>query len=224
MAGDQASNKAGDCRRGDRVDGGVRPDAGHEESALPSERDRSGDLRVYRLAAGRGRSHCRLHPGAEGDESRSDGRSAARLTSMEGHTMLRKLFHRLRASLRRGKIEREMERELRIHLEMETEENIRRGMSEEEARRAALRSFGGVEQVKEAYRDLSRFRLVEGLWQDIRFSARLLLKQPGFLAVFGNHEGGVNLTGEGAAERIEALDVTANFFQTLGVNAIAGRL
>src|SRR5262245_10817318 len=44
------------------------------------------------------------------------------------------------------------------------------------------------------------------------------------VAVFGNHEGGVNLTGEGGTERIEALDVTANFFQTLGVNAIAGRL
>jgi predicted permease len=207
--------------------------------------------------------------------------------------MLRKLFHRLFASLRRGKIEREMERELRFHLEMETAENIRQGMSEEEARRAALRSFGGVEQVKETYRDLSRFRLVEELWQDVRFSSRLLLKQPGFLAVavltlalgigantaiftvvngvlirslpyrdpsqlvfiagpgidwqdpyseecawgwrnrvdifeqvvvFGNHEGGVNLTGEGEAERIEALDVSANFFQTLGVNAVAGRL
>jgi len=55
--------------------------------------------------------------------------------------MLRKLFHRLFASLRRGKIEREMERELRFHLEMETAENIRRGMSEEEARRIALLGF-----------------------------------------------------------------------------------
>src|SRR5262249_61570126 len=96
---------------------------------------------------------------------------------MEGHSMLRKLFHRLRASFRRGKIEREMERELRFHLEMETAKNVRRGMSDEEARRAAMRNFGGVEQVKEAYRDLSRFRLFEELWQDVRFSARLLLKQ-----------------------------------------------
>ena len=44
--------------------------------------------------------------------------------------MVRKLFHRLRASLRRGKVEREMGRELRFHLEMETAENIRRGMNE----------------------------------------------------------------------------------------------
>src|SRR5262249_38026774 len=97
--------------------------------------------------------------------------------------MLRKLFHRLRASLRRGKVEREMERELRFHLEMETAENMRRGMSEEDARRAALRSFGGVERVKEEYLDLSRFRWIGGVWQDVHFSARLLMKQPGFLAM-----------------------------------------
>ncbi|HEY7183132.1 MAG TPA: ABC transporter permease, partial [Blastocatellia bacterium] len=206
--------------------------------------------------------------------------------------MLRTLFHRLRASLRRGKVEREMERELRFHLEMETAENIRRGMTEDEARRAALRSFGGVERVKEEYLDLSRLRWIEGFWQDVRFSARLLLKHPGFLAVavltlalgigantaiftvvngvlirsppyrdpsqlvridgpgidwgnpnsdecawgwrnrvdifervaiFGNHEGGVNLTGAGGSERINALDVSANFFQTLGVSPVAGR-
>ncbi len=97
--------------------------------------------------------------------------------------MLRKQFHRLRASLRRGKIEREMDAEMRLHLEMETAENVRRGMSEEEARLAAQRSFGGVERVKEAYRDVSRIRWIEEFWQDAWYGARMLLKQPGFTIV-----------------------------------------
>src|SRR5215472_7218443 len=102
---------------------------------------------------------------------------------MEGHSMLRKLFHRLCASLRRGKIENELERELRFHLEMEVAENMRRGMSEEEARRAARISFGGVEQTKESYRDIARFRWIEDLWQDLHYGARMLLKNPGFTII-----------------------------------------
>jgi predicted permease len=94
--------------------------------------------------------------------------------------MLRKLFHRLRMSLRRRNVEREMDRELQFHLEMETAENIRRGMSEEEARRMAQLSFGGVERTKEAYRDIARFRRFEEFWQDLRYGARMLLKTPGF--------------------------------------------
>src|SRR5262252_1369532 len=96
--------------------------------------------------------------------------------------MLRKLFHRLRAGLRRRNIEREMDRELQFHLEMETAENVRRGMSEQEARRAARLSFGGVERTKEAYRDVARFRRLEELWKDARYGARMLLKTPGFTA------------------------------------------
>jgi putative ABC transport system permease protein len=97
--------------------------------------------------------------------------------------MLHTLFRRLRMWLRRGKIEGELEREFRFHLEMEAAENMRRGMSEDEARQAARRSFGGVEPVKEAYRDLSRFRFVEELWQDAWYGLRMLRKHPGFTTV-----------------------------------------
>jgi putative ABC transport system permease protein len=96
--------------------------------------------------------------------------------------MIRELFHRLRAQLRRGKIDHELDRELQFHLEMETAENVRRGMSAEDARRAALLSFGGVERTKETYRDIARFRRLEEFWQDVRYGARMLLKTPGFTA------------------------------------------
>src|SRR5262245_65834162 len=96
--------------------------------------------------------------------------------------MFRKLFHRLRMGWRRRKIEHEMDAEMRFHLEMEAAKNRGRGMSEEEAGLAARRDFGGIEQVKEEYRDLSRFRRLEEFWQDARYGAGMLLQTPGFTA------------------------------------------
>ena len=92
-------------------------------------------------------------------------------------------FHRLRKHLQKAKAERGMDAEIRFHLEMEIEKNIRQGMSEKEARLTAQRSFGGIEQTKEAYRDVIRFRWLEEVWQDLRYGARMLLKKPGFTSI-----------------------------------------
>jgi putative ABC transport system permease protein len=97
--------------------------------------------------------------------------------------MVSKLRLRLRALFRKSEMERELDEELRFHLEKEAEQNLSRGMSPEEARLAALRSFGGVARFKEESRDVRGVRFVEEIRQDLRFCARMLLKNPGFAAV-----------------------------------------
>ena len=86
---------------------------------------------------------------------------------------------RLRSLLRRGQVEAELDEEMRYHLERQIEANVARGMSEEEARYAALRAMRGVDQRKEECRDARGMRLIEEFLQDVRYGARLLAKNPG---------------------------------------------
>jgi putative ABC transport system permease protein len=94
--------------------------------------------------------------------------------------MLSKLKAALRALLRRTQAESELDEELRYHIERQTEQNIRLGMTPEEASRAARKAFGGVEQAKERSRDARGLRWLEELWQDLRYGARSLLRNPAF--------------------------------------------
>ena len=77
--------------------------------------------------------------------------------------MLSELKTRLRALLRKSEMERELDEELRYHIEQQTEQNVRLGMDPEEARYAARKDFGGVEQAKERSRDARGVRWLEEL-------------------------------------------------------------
>jgi predicted permease len=96
---------------------------------------------------------------------------------------LRIFASRLLGVFRRRKLENDLDGELRAHIDALTEENIRRGMAPKEARHAAHREFGGVEQAKELYRERRGLPFLETLLQDIRFGARMFAKNPGFTCV-----------------------------------------
>jgi putative ABC transport system permease protein len=91
---------------------------------------------------------------------------------------LRGLGRRLRGLLRRDATERELDEEIRFHLELETEHNIRLGMTPEDARRRALVAFGGIEPTKEAHRDGRGGRWLEEFAADARFALRTLRRNP----------------------------------------------
>jgi predicted permease len=96
---------------------------------------------------------------------------------------MREFWGRLKALFRRGRDEREMQEEMRAHLDRETEQNIQRGMTPTEARYAAQRNFGGVAQLQEREREARGWMGLENFVRDLRFAARMLRKSPGFTTV-----------------------------------------
>src|SRR5438876_5567507 len=93
------------------------------------------------------------------------------------------LLRRLRSLFLGSHLDRDMDEELRFHVERQIEDNILAGMNPEEARYAVLRSFGGLDHVKEECRDARGFRFLEELLQDLRYGARMLRRSPGVTAV-----------------------------------------
>jgi len=77
----------------------------------------------------------------------------------------------------------DLDRDIRDHIERETEDNIERGMTPEEARHAALRKFGNITRMKEETREVWSLVWLEQLLQDVRFGFRMLRNSPGFTAV-----------------------------------------
>jgi len=93
---------------------------------------------------------------------------------------IRTLISRAAALFRGRRLDADLEEELRTHIDLATEDNLASGMSPRQARTAALRSFGGLTQTRERYRNQRGIPMLEQLSQDLRYGLRQLRKSPGF--------------------------------------------
>src|SRR5260370_18606817 len=92
----------------------------------------------------------------------------------------KKLRLRLRTLFRRNSVDRELEADRQFHIEEQIAENRAAGLSNEEARYAALRTVGGITQFREECRDMRRVNYIDDLLRDLRYAGRNLRRSPGF--------------------------------------------
>src|SRR5215813_4146449 len=110
------------------------------------------------------------------------GREPDPRNCLGGRVLLHDLLFRLRILMRHPAAENELDDELHFHLERQTDKYVRSGMSEAEALRHARLEFGGLDKVKDDCREARGVSLVESLVQDLHYTARTLLRSPGFTA------------------------------------------
>ncbi len=98
-------------------------------------------------------------------------------------TTLRVLLARLKGLISRGRKDAELDEDIQIHLDLLTRDYIDRGFAPADARAAARRAFGGLDQMKETYRDQRGLPPIETFVQDVRYAARMLRRNPGFATI-----------------------------------------
>jgi predicted permease len=96
---------------------------------------------------------------------------------------VRKVLARFVVSLRPHRVESQLDAEVRDHLDSLADDHVRRGMSRSDALAAARRDFGGVDQVKEQYRDAAGLRVVDDAARDLRYALRSARRNPVFMLV-----------------------------------------
>src|SRR5712691_4867423 len=94
-----------------------------------------------------------------------------------------RIQRRIEGLFQKRKLDSDMAEEMRMHIDMRTRENIEAGMSADEARYAAMRQFGWVDNIKETCREQRGVTWLEHLVQDTRYGARMLCKNPAFTSV-----------------------------------------
>src|SRR5262245_8469400 len=94
--------------------------------------------------------------------------------------MVYRIARRVRSLFHREQMDRDLHEELRFHIDRQIAENIASGMTFDDARRSALSDLGGIEQVKEACRDMRKMRWFDQASQDCRFGLRAFRKRPAF--------------------------------------------